>query len=66
MAQWASLRPPLTAMPEERARELAAVLERGFEFEAMPTRTVGAAGDIGAIYESMISAFMAGWLLRAR
>ena len=36
LAQWANLRPPLTAMPEERARELAAVLERGFEFEAMP------------------------------
>ncbi len=32
-ARWANVRPPLTAMPEETGRELAAKLEREFGFE---------------------------------
>ena len=35
-ARWANLRPPLTAMPEEKGRELAAILKREFEFDAVP------------------------------
>ncbi len=31
-ARWANLRPPLTALPEEKGRELAAILKREFEF----------------------------------
>jgi len=35
-ARWANLRPPLMAMPEEKGRELAVILKREFEFEAVP------------------------------
>jgi dihydrodipicolinate synthase/N-acetylneuraminate lyase len=35
-ARWANLRPPLMAMPEEKGRELAEILKREFEFEAVP------------------------------
>ena len=35
-ARWANVRPPLTAMSEEAGRELAIILKREFEFEAMP------------------------------
>ena len=35
-ARWANVRPPLTALPEEKGRELAAILKREFEFEAVP------------------------------
>ena len=34
-ARWANARPPLTAMPEERGHELAAILKREFEFGAV-------------------------------
>jgi 4-hydroxy-tetrahydrodipicolinate synthase len=34
--RWANLRPPLTAMPEDKGRELAEILKREFEFEAVP------------------------------
>lgn len=33
--RWANVRPPLTAMPEEAGRELAAILKREFEFEVV-------------------------------
>jgi 4-hydroxy-tetrahydrodipicolinate synthase len=36
-ARWANVRPPLTAMSEETGRELAVILKREFEFEAMRT-----------------------------
>jgi len=35
-ARWANVRPPLTALPEEKGRELAAILKREFEFDAVP------------------------------
>ena len=35
-ARWANVRPPLTAMSEEAGRELAVILKREFEFEALP------------------------------
>ena len=35
-ARWATVRPPLTAMPEEAGRELAGILKREFDFELLP------------------------------
>ena len=34
-ARWANVRPPLTAMSEEAGQELAVILKREFEFEAL-------------------------------
>jgi 4-hydroxy-tetrahydrodipicolinate synthase len=34
-ARWANVRPPLTAMPEEAGRKLAAILKREFDFEVV-------------------------------